>query len=136
MQSSFTAPHKTNFRVCYAHTDKMGVVYYGNYLTMLEVGRTETMRELGISYHEMEERGILMPAVEAHMVYKKPAKYDDLLTIVTVVERFPKAKIKFKSEIFNQNGEILADGYVVLAFVNKNTGRPTRCPEYLLRLLQ
>lgn len=135
MQDSYTNIYRTTFRVRYADTDNMGVVYYGNYLTILEVGRTEAMREMGLSYDEMEKRGILMPAVEAHMNYKKPAVYDDLLTIETVADRFPKARIKFKSQIFNEAGDLLAEGYVVLGFVSKKTGRPTRCPQFLTELL-
>lgn len=118
-----------NFRVRYADTDKMGVVYYGNYATFYEMGRTEMFRELGLSYLALEEHGVMMPVVELHSNFKKSAKYDDLLKIVTKVEKLPDVRIRFDYEIYNEQGELLNTGYTVLVFVDMQKLRPIRMPE-------
>ena len=94
-------------RVRYGETDKMGVVYYGNYAQYLEQGRTEWLREMGFSYKWMEDNGIHLPVVNLTIDYKKPAHYDDLLTITTILKNTPTFKIELHYEIHNQDGLLL-----------------------------
>jgi len=99
---------KTQIRVHYALTDQMGVVYHGRYAEFFEIGRVEALRQLGITYKEIEETGILMIVTEMSMRFLRPAKYDDLLTIVTTVRELPiDHKIIFYSEIFNEGRKLL-----------------------------
>lgn len=125
----------TQIRVRYAETDQMGVVYYGNYATYLEVGRVEAIRSLGFSYREMEETGILMPVVDLHIKYLRPAKYDDLLTIKTQVREMPHHKIVFHSQILNEAGKILTKSEVTLFFVDAVNFEKASIPEPLKKLM-
>ena len=126
----------TQIRVRYAETDQMGVVYYGNYPTYLEVGRVEAIRSLGYSYKEMEETGILMPVVDMHIKYLRPAKYDDLLTIKTQVRDMPSHKIVFHSEIYNEAGKLLSKGEVTLFFVERATFEKASLPKKFEKVLK
>lgn len=123
---------ETNIRVRYAETDQMSFVYYGVYAQYYEVGRVELLRSLDISYKELEELGFSLPVVDLHISYKKPAFYDDLLTIRTTVREMPTTKITFYYETSNIKGELLNIGEVVLVFVNKKTGKPCLAPDILL----
>lgn len=109
--------HETQVRVYYEDTDKMGVVYYGVYPRYYEIGRTEMIRSLGVSYKDIEDTGILLPARSLNVNYLKSAYYDDLLTIRTIVEAIPKVKFPIKTEIYNQQNELINEGEVVLAFL-------------------
>lgn len=126
--------HEVKLRVRYAETDQMGYVYYGNYATYYEVARVETFRDLGFSYKAMEDSGIMMPVLEMECKYFQPAKYDDLLTIKVTIPEFPKVRVTYLYEIQNEAGTLLNQGKTVLAFVNMETGRPTRMPEWLNEL--
>ena len=127
---------KIQFRVRYGETDQMGFVYYGNYAQYFEMGRTEWLRKLGITYKNMEETGIMLPAISLNIKYLKPAKYDDLLTLKTTLTKMPSAKIEFSYEIFNEENELLTTANTTLVFVNMETNRPTRAPEYVLEKLR
>ncbi len=121
----------------YAETDQMGMVYYGRFAEYFEVARTECIRNIGIAYSKLEaEHNILLPVRELHIAYKKPARYDDELTIRTFIREFPKIRIRFEHEICNQKNELLTEGFVELVFVNKQTGRPCRPPEFFVELLR
>jgi acyl-CoA thioester hydrolase len=110
---------KTKIRVRYAETDQMNVVYHGNYAQYFEVARSEAIRELGFTYKEMESMGIIMPIVELHVKYLRPAHYDDLLTIHTILKELPDHhKIEFFHEVYNETGKLLTNGRVVLFFMN------------------
>ncbi|WP_372774282.1 acyl-CoA thioesterase [Mangrovibacterium sp.] len=124
--------HKTKLRVYYEDTDKMGVVYYGNYPRYYEIGRTELIRSLGVSYKEMEDSGIMLPASSLKVNYIKSAYYDDLLTIVTIVDKIPQVKFPIRTEIYNEQGELINEGETVLAFFDRNTGKPCRAPKYFV----
>ncbi|NRT16895.1 acyl-CoA thioester hydrolase [Flavobacterium sp. 28A] len=130
--------HELKVRVRYSETDQMGVVYHGNYAQYFEMGRVEWLRNLGISYKWMEENGIMLPVVSLNMNYKKPARYDDLLTIKTILKSQTSVKIEFDYEIYNEQMELLTIASSILVFVDMKTGRPTAPPEYvkekLLRL--
>lgn len=124
-----------SFRVRYAETDQMGVVYHSNYVDYLEIGRTEWLRKLGFTYKEMEEKGIILPVIHLQIDYKKSAKYDDLLTIETILVNRPMVKITFDYKIRNESGELLAEASTVLAFMDKHTLKPMKCPKYILKKL-
>lgn len=111
----------------------MGVVYHGNYAQFFELGRTEWLRKLGITYKNMEISGIMLPVISLNCNFIKSAKYDDILTIETFLIKKPTVKINFEYKIINQENELICTGSSVLAFVNTKTGRPTRCPDYLLK---
>ncbi len=126
---------KSTIRVRYGETDQMGVVYHGNYAQYFEIGRIEWLNNIGISYKKMEEEGIMLPVVSLSTQFKKPALFDDELTITTVLKKSPTAKIEFTYEIHNQNNELLSSGDTVLVFVSMKTNRPIKCPEYILNLI-
>jgi len=128
--------NSTKIRVRYAETDQMGVVYHGNYAQFFEIGRTEWLRNLGVTYKKMEDSGIMLPVINLQCNFMKSALYDDLLTIHTVIKKKPTVKIEFDYEIKNQNNELICTGNSVLAFINMKTMKPTRCPAYLLALLE
>jgi acyl-CoA thioester hydrolase len=123
-------------RIAYADTDRMGVVYYANYLVLFERGRTEWLRSIGIRYRDMEEKQrIFMPAMEAHVEYFAPARYDDLIKVRTFLKELGAAHIVFGSEIYDEGNQRIAQGYVKLAVVNL-LWKPTRLPPELRTLLE
>jgi len=124
--------NEISFRIRYGETDQMGIVYHGNYAQYLEMGRIEWLRSLGISYKTMEESGVILPVISLEIKYKKSAFYDDLITVVTRLKSKPAVRIEFEYEIYNEKRELLATANTVLAFMNKETKRPIRCPGYLL----
>lgn len=109
----------------------MGYVYYGNYATYFEVGRVEAMRELGISYAELEEAGIMMPVIRYEINYKRPAFYDEELTIITSVKEVPRSRITFEYETWNSKGEFLNSALTELVFVDSKTMKPQRAPQVI-----
>lgn len=122
-------------RVRYGETDPMKYVYYGNYAEYLEVARVELFRSIGISYDEIEKKGIWLPVSEYHIKYIKPAKYDDLLQIHTKIIKKPTVKIEFEYTIFNEQNEKLTEASTTLFFLNSETQKISRCPEFLLKLI-
>ena len=125
--------HKTNLRVRYAETDQMQYAYYGNYLEYFEVGRAEMMRERGLTYKQIEENGYHMPVAEAFVKYKNPAFYDELLEIETKVELLPKLKVHIDHQIKSAERDVLiAEGYVELVFIIKETKKITRPPKFFV----
>jgi acyl-CoA thioester hydrolase len=124
-------------RVRYAETDGMGVVYYGNYLTWFEVGRADLLRQLGESYRKIEEtEKIHLPVIEAHCRYHKPARYDDLVDIVTRLSRPSRAQVRFDYELSRaEDGALLASGTTLHVAVGRD-GRPCRLPKKLRDILE
>ena len=113
---------ETTIRVRYSETDQMNVVYHGNYAQYFEVARSEAIREMGFTYKEMEEMGIVMPIVELHTKFLRPARYDDLLTIKTQLRELPTGhRIEFHHEVYNEEGKLLTIGRVVLYFLDAKT---------------
>jgi acyl-CoA thioester hydrolase len=130
----FTATH--TLRVRYGDTDQMGVVYHANYATYFEVGRTEAIRTLGLTYREMEESGIEMPVTELVIRYLRAARYDDLLTVRTQLRQLPdKHSIDFHQDILNEKGKLIASGKVTLFFLDRTTRKRSRMPEPLAAAL-
>lgn len=119
----------------YGETDQMGYVYYGNYAMYFEVGRVESLRQLGLTYKELEEMGVMMPVLENHSRYIAAALYDDLLTIETTIHEKPGVRIRFEYRIFNEAKKLIHEGETLLAFVNKLTGKPCRPPAVFQNLL-
>ena len=127
--------HEFKVRVRYAETDQMGVVYHGNYAQYFEMGRVEWLRNLGLSYSVMEKQGVMLPVVSLTINYKKPARYDDLLTVRTIFKKQESVKIEFDYEIYNEAGQLLTIGNSVLVFVDMKTGRPVVPPSYVKEAL-
>jgi conserved hypothetical protein TIGR00051 len=113
----------------------MGVVYYGEYAQYLEQGRTEWLREMGITYKYMEEHNVHLPVVELHISYKFPAVYDDVITITTTLKEIPSKKIEFYYEIHNQNGKLLITATTILVFIDSITKKIIKAPDYLIEKL-
>lgn len=111
---------KTQFRVRYKETDRMGIVYHSNYLVWFDIGRTEFLRSLGFNYYtDFEGNGIMIPVVEANVRYKSPSYYDDLIEIETYIDELSRVKIKFGYKVYRED-ILLAEGYTVHAFTDKN----------------
>ena len=128
---------ETQIRVRYAETDQMNVVYYGNYAQYFEVARAESIRNLGYTYKELELAGIIMPVVEIQTKFLRPAHYDDLLTIRTILREFPADyKMQFEHEVYNQEKKLLTLGKVVLYIVKIGNFEKTTLPDRLLHLLE
>jgi len=125
-----------DMRVTYADTDRMGVVYYANYLALFERGRTEFMRSIGLRYRDLEEhQQIYMPAMQSHVDYFAPARYDDMIKVRTFLSELGRAHLTFGSEIYDEGGKLVAKGIVKLAVVNARW-KPTRLPPDLRALLE
>jgi acyl-CoA thioester hydrolase len=122
----------TSIRVRYYDTDQMGIVYYGNYARFYEIGRVEALRNLGLSYKEIEETGISMPVYDLTSRFIRPAKYDDVLTIRVTILQVPKTRLMFNYEIYNQHDQLLNTGQTTLVFVRTETGRPCSAPTALI----
>ncbi|MFZ5972987.1 MAG: acyl-CoA thioesterase [Bacteroidota bacterium] len=127
---------ETHVRVRYGETDQMGYVYYGNYAMYYEVARVESLRQLGLTYKELEDMGVMMPVLENHTKFIAPALYDDLLRIVTTIRNKPGVRIQFEYEIFNPSGKLINKGETLLAFVDKKSGRPCRPPQAFDKVLE
>ena len=128
--------HQIQVRVRYSETDQMSVVYHGNYVPYFEMGRVEWLRNKGISYKSLEESGIALPIVSMTINYKKPARYDDLLTVITKFKNQSSVKVEFDCEIWSDQNELLTTAHFILVFVNINTGKPIAPPEYILDIMK
>jgi len=127
---------RVQYRILYADTDMMGVVYYGNYGRLYEMGRTEMIRGMGLPYIELEKKGIVMPVFSVESKYRNVLNYDELITIETTVKEVPAVRMEFFHKIYNENGRLAHEAKVVLVFMNMETGRPVRAPEQLTKLLE
>jgi acyl-CoA thioester hydrolase len=116
-------------RVRYAETDRMGLLHHANYLVFFEQARTELLRGQGMTYKDLEDRGFLLVLTRVEVRYKRPARYDDLLTLRTAVVRSTLVKIEHRYEVW-RDGELLAEGESTLACVDRS-GRPQALPEEL-----
>jgi acyl-CoA thioester hydrolase len=129
--------NRTSFRVRYADTDAMKNVYYGTYFAYFEQGRSELLRSIGLPYTEIEKQGIFVAVTEAYAKYKKPARYDDMLTVETAVAEMPVARIRIQYSIFLEGEpDPIVEGYTVHSFLHASTGRPTRAPASFLQALE
>ena len=127
----------TSIRIHYALTDQMGMVYHGHYAQFYEIGRTEAIRQLGYTYKDIESMGVIMPVVDLHTRFLRPAKYDDLITVKTTLKELPlHHKVIFYSEIFNEADELLSTGEVTLFFMEAKTMKRCNMPEALKEKLE
>jgi acyl-CoA thioester hydrolase len=117
--------------VRYYETDQMGIVHHSNYIRYFECGRSAMLKEIGLPVEKIEEAGIMMPVVSVACRYKVPARLGDTLKVVSIVDDMPRAKLEIRSEIYNQSGQLVCEGSVVLGFINAETRRPVRCPDSL-----
>jgi acyl-CoA thioester hydrolase len=128
---------ETQLRVHYALTDLMGFVYHGHYAEFYEIGRAEAIRSLGITYLEIENMGVMMPVGQLHCKFLRPARYDDLLTVKTILKEMPSgSKIVFFHEIYNQKDELINTGEVTLHFLDKSTLKACSMPLPLQELIK
>lgn len=125
----------STFTVRYSETDRMGYLYYGHYAAYFEVARVEALRELGVVYKQLEDEGILLPVRTFNIHYKAPAHYDDTVQIQTRIKQFSGTRILFHFESFRSD-TLLNTAEVELVFVDKNTGRPCKAPEHIVRLFE
>ncbi len=128
--------HSFQKRVRYGETDQMGYLYYGNYAQLYEIGRAELIRSIGLTYRDMEEKhGIMMPVLSMNSRFVRPALYDELLTIKTMLRHLPEQNITFFHEIFNEQKKLVNGGSVKLCFIDTTTGKRVGTPSYLLEAL-
>lgn len=127
--------NQTDLRVRYGETDQMGYCYYGNYAQYFEVGRVEAMRSLGMTYRSLEERGIMLPVAHFEVDYKSPARYDDKLTINTIISELSGVRIVFDYKITNEDGSTVCTASTTLVFVSKETMKPMAPPTDFLDLI-
>jgi acyl-CoA thioester hydrolase len=126
---------ETKLRVRYGETDQMGYAYYGFYAMYYEVARVESLRQLGLTYRALEEMGVIMPVLENRSKFLAPARYDDLLRIVTTIREKPGVRIRFEYDIFNEADMLINQGETMLVFINKKSNKPCRPPEVMDKVL-
>src|SRR5205085_3805481 len=135
--STYMFTTQTQIRIHYALTDQMGVVYHGHYAQFYEIGRGEAIREIGYTYKDIEAMGIIMPVVDIHSRFLRPARYDDLITVKTTLREIPvHHKIVFHSEIYNHQDALLNTGDVTLYFMEAKTMKRCEMPAELRTKLQ
>lgn len=124
------------YRVIYGDTDQMGVVYYGTYGRFYEMGRSEMIREMGFPYADLEKQGVVMPVYSVEAKYRNVIRYDEMITIETIVKEKPTAKMKFHHRIFNEDGTLAHEATVVLVFMDMATNKLIRVPKVLLDVIK
>ncbi|MEY4955549.1 MAG: putative acyl-CoA thioesterase YneP [Bacteroidota bacterium] len=127
--------HAVKYRVCYADTDQMGYVYYGNYARLYEIARVETLRSLGVSYKSLEDNGIGLPVAEHYTKFIAPGLYDDELTVICQVDMLPTAKILFSYRIKNEAGDLINEGKTTLVFMDLKTKKVIKAPDFIMNAL-
>ena len=126
----------TKIRVRYADTDQMKMAYYGKFFEYFEQGRSDLLREIGLPYADIEHMGYYLPVVEAHAKYLKSVRYDDLLSVTTIVNELPQVRIRIEYRILHdETKEVLAEGYTIHSFVHAATGKPARAPDRFIEIL-
>ncbi|NLF94332.1 MAG: acyl-CoA thioesterase [Oligosphaeraceae bacterium] len=126
--------HSLTYRVPYADTDQMGVVYHANYLVYFERSRTEMLRTAGLTYRELEQGGLFLAVTRAVCNYRRSAGYDDLLEIRSRVSEIRRASLSISSEVY-RDAELLVDGCITLAAIDRQH-KPLRLPEFFLTAIR
>ena len=126
----------TQTRVRYKDTDQMGIMHHSNYVVLYETARTEWLREMELTYAEIERRGIMSPIIEVHSRYLYPAFYDEMLTIKVSMQEMPAARLIIDSEVYNEAGKLINTGSVTLGFMHASTRRPCRAPEWFVQAIE
>ena len=122
-------------RVYYRDVDQMGIVYYTRYLEYFEAARTELLRSVGLDEITIEQMGYFLPVISCHSDYKKPAKFDDELSIITKIDELPRSFMKIDYEVYNSEKYLLVTGYTVHSFINSN-GNAVRPPKVFIEKLR
>ena len=122
-------------RVYYRDVDQMGIVYYTRYLEYFEAARTELLRSVGLDVTKIEKMGHFLPVISCHSDYKKPAKFDDELSIITKIDELPRSSMKIDYEVYNSEKNLLVTGYTVHSFINSN-GNAVRPPKVFIEKLR
>ena len=128
--------YSTQIRVRYKDTDQMGIMHHSNYVVLYEQARTEWLRAMGLTYAEIERRGVMSPIIEVHSRYHYPAFYDEVLTVKVSIDEMPAARLIVASEVYNEAGKLINTGSVTLGFMNSATRRPCRVPEWFTEALE
>lgn len=128
--------YDAKIRVSYKDTDKMGIVHHSNYIVYYEIARVEALRAWGMPYDEMEEQGIISPILEVGSKYIQPAYFDDVLTVRVIVEEMPMVRLKVRYELYNEEGTLINTGHTWLGFLNGETRRPCRTPQYVVEKMK
>lgn len=126
---------ETKLRVRYAETDRMGYCYYGNFAAYFEVARVEALRQLGVTYRNLEDQGVILPVLDFQIRYFKPAYYDEELRIETTVDQVKGARIYFSYKTFNDRNEQLNQATTTLVFVDFESKKPMNPPKFLVEIL-
>jgi len=124
------------FRIRYSETDQMGFAHHSNYLNYFEMARIEWLNSIGFSYAELEQSGIVMPVVFAEVNFKSPSFFDDPLRVKLTIDKIPRASIKIDYVIIDESEKEIANGSTTLAFLNRQTNRPIRCPQAMLEIIE
>ncbi len=124
------------FRVRYTETDQMGFAHHSHYLNYFEMARIEWLNSIGFSYAKLERSGIIMPVVFAEVNFKSPSFFDDSLRIKLTIDKIPTASIKIDYVIINESEKEIANGSTTLAFLNRETNRPIKCPQAMLEIIE
>ena len=122
--------------VRYYETDQMGIVHHSNYIRYFECARLQMMEDWNYPLQQCEKDGVTIPVVSVECKYKHSAFLGDTLRAVAAIDKEPMAKLVIHQSVYNQKGELCAFGDVVLGFLNKETGRPTRCPEHIINIIR
>ena len=122
--------------VRYYETDQMGIVHHSNYIRYFECGRNAMLKEMDMPMEKVEASGVMMAVVAVDAKYKVPAKLGDTLRVVSIIDTPPTAKVVVKTEIYNQNEQLVCTGSVTLGFIDAMTRRPVRCPEALAEIFR
>lgn len=115
----------------YGEVDKMGYVYHANYVTYCHQARTELMRKLGVNDYELETKNIMLPVISFEIFYKKPAYYDELISIKTTIKELPKVRFNFEFEVKNEQNIVLSTAKSTVVFVNSKTRLPINIPDFV-----
>ena len=127
--------YEHQFRVRYKDTDQMGIMHHSNYIVLYEMARTEWLRDMGLTYAEIERRGIMSPIIEVQSKYLYPAFYDEVLTVKVFMDEMPMARLVIGAEVYNPDGKLINKGTVTLGFMHADTRRPCRAPEWFIEKL-
>ncbi len=127
---------ETILPVRYYETDQMGIVHHSNYIRYFECARNTMMMECGYPIEKCEQDGVTIPLVSMECRYRYSARMGDVVKVVAIIDEVPMAKLRVRQAVYNQDGVLCAEGKVTLGFLNKTTGRPTRCPEKLVKAIE
>ena len=128
--------YDAKIRVNYKDTDHMGIVHHSNYIVYYEMARVEALRAWGMPYSEMEKGGIISPILEIGSKYIFPAHFDEVLTVRVIVDEIPMVRFKVRYELYNEEGRLINTGHTWLGFLDAETRRPCRAPQYFVDRLK